>query len=395
MRDHRFLALGLVALSPLGACSSSSAAPGGPSDAGAASDVGAPSEAGAPTLGACPAFTLPSLSAIADGGAPFPVASTVAPSDTSTSTVLDTDGGPQITCATSGRTLLNDVVYASPPVATGGTIDLKLDVIVPPGASASSPKPLVVFVTGGGFQFAIKEAELDQRSHVADAGFVVASIEYRTLMNDARYTDAIADVKSAIRFLRANASSYGINTSAVAVWGQSAGGYLAAMVGTTNGLSQFDVGDHLDQSSAVQAVVDQFGPSDLTHVADDFDDNTKAYFNSPGNFVATFVLGPGTTLADDPDAAAKANPITYVDPSDPPFVLYHGSHDQLVSPSETLRMHTALRAANVPSTRYVLEGANHGDLAASILNDPSIGVPWTTTTAVDTIVSFLRDKLGA
>jgi fermentation-respiration switch protein FrsA (DUF1100 family) len=165
------------------------------------------------------------------------------------------------------------------------------------------------------------------------------------------------------------------------------------MVGTTNGAAEFDVGDHLDQSSNVQAVVDEFGASDLTRFAADFDAATQAYYQTPDNFVATYVLGPGSgkTLADDAGAATKSNPIGYVNSSAPPFLLEHGNRDTIVSPSQTLLLHTALLAAHVKSTRYVIDGANHGDL--SFLGDFQAGLRWTTTTAADTIVNFLRETL--
>jgi acetyl esterase/lipase len=340
---------------------------------------------------ACPVFNPGPLPGGPPGGATqLPIASTVAPSDTSTSIVLHVDGDAQMTCTAMGRTSQSDIVYSSPRLADGTTLPLQLDLLAPVG---STPRPLVVFVPGGGFVTAVKQLSLDVRSYVADAGFVVASIQYRTIMNGALYSDGVKDVKAAIRFLRANATRYGIDPGAVAVWGQSAGGYLVAMVGTTNGLPEFEAGDHLEQSSEVQAVVDEFGASDLTRIAADFDAAVQAYYRTPDNFVATYILGPGSgkALADAPGDAEKANPIHYVDSSDPPFLLEHGSRDTIISPSQTLLLHTALRAAHVDSLRYVLEGANHGDLA--FLGDPSAGLPWTTTTAANTIVSFLKGKL--
>jgi acetyl esterase/lipase len=143
---------------------------------------------------------------------------------------------------------------------------------------------------------------------VAEQGYVVASIQYRTTTDGATYKDAVEDVKSAIRYLRAHAAQYDINASKVAVWGQSAGGYLAAMTGTTNGDTQFNAGANLDQSSDVQAVVDEFGPSDLTRLAADYDTATQQENYAPGNALAQWVFGPGTkkSILDDPGAAAAA-----------------------------------------------------------------------------------------
>jgi carboxylesterase type B len=116
-------------------------------------------------------------------------------------------------------------------------VPLKLDLQVP---KTSGKKPLVVYITGGGFMLDDKSGNMDQRTYVAEQGSVVASIEYRTVNNGATYSDSVADVRSAIRYLRAHADQYDINTSEVAVWGQSAGGYLAAMTGATNGVKQFE-----------------------------------------------------------------------------------------------------------------------------------------------------------
>src|SRR3984957_16694227 len=99
--------------------------------------------------------------------------------------------------------------------AEGRDLPLRLDLLVPetPGA-----KPLVVFLSGGGFVLSRKEATPQRRAYVAEAGYAVASIEYRTGANGATYRDAVADAKPAIRFLRPPAEEYGLDTSRVAVW---------------------------------------------------------------------------------------------------------------------------------------------------------------------------------
>jgi acetyl esterase/lipase len=317
------------------------------------------------------------------------MATSVAPSDTSTSTVLTNLNGPQIQCGRTALDTYSDIVFAT-PTGTGGTaLPLKLDIQVP---RTDGPKPLVVYVTGGGFVMAPKENGLNLRTYVAEAGYAVASIQYRTVPDGATYADGVADVKSAIRYLRAHAGQYRIDPNQVAVWGESAGGYLASMVGTTNGRTQFDVGANLDQSSAVQAVVDKFGPSDLDKLAADFDPAMQRYTYLPGNSLAHWAgVSSGRSILDDPAADARANPITYVTNAAPPFLIMHGSADKLVSPSQTLLLHTALLAAGVDSTRYVLTGANHGDLA--FLNDPAAALPWSTQEVMNHIVTFLNGHL--
>jgi len=284
-----------------------------------------------------------------------------------------------------------DVLYSTP--ASGGQqVDLKLDLQVP---QTSGKKPLVIYITGGGFMMADKSANLNQRTYVAEQGYVVASIQYRTVGNGhATYRDGVADVKSAVRYLRAHADEYGIDVSKVAVWGQSAGGYLAAMTGASNGDKQFDVGDNLDQSSDVQGVVDQFGPSDLSQLAADYDAAAQDANYTPGNSAAQWVYGPGTTksIKDDTPEVKAASPLTYISSRTAPFLLLHGSEDNLVSPSQTLIVHNALKAKGIDSTRYVLSGAGHGDL--SFTGDTSAAKPWSTRETMGHIVDFLNQKLA-
>jgi acetyl esterase/lipase len=200
---------------------------------------------------------------------PFEIASaTVKPSDLRTSSVITPNPKDQISCGKTELKIERDVVFSRPVMHNGATKPLAMDIQMPVGGG---PGPLVVYITGGGFMFARKENALDLRTFVAESGFVVASVQYRAVLDSAGYGDSVADVKSAIRFLRAHAETYGIDVDRVAVWGESAGGYLAAMAGVTVGVSGFDIGDNLDQSSNVQAVVDKFGPSDLSKVAADFD----------------------------------------------------------------------------------------------------------------------------
>ena len=342
-----------------------------------ATAAGAGTPTGAPTA-------MPSGNA---GG--IAVAKTIKKSDTSTSTVIDPTGA-QIRCATSGITTTHDITYSS-PTTDGRKSDLKLDIQVP--TSTSGKKPLVIYLTGGGFVMADHTTNLSQRTYVADQGYVVAGVQYRTTKDGATYKDAVADVKSAIRYLRANADKYSIDADQVAVWGQSAGGYLAAMTGATNGEKSFDVGANLDQSSEVQGVVDEFGPADLSKLAADYDTAAQKANYAAGNSAAQWVYGPGTkkSVADRTSEVAAADPSTHISSRTAPFVLFHGSADNLVSPSETLTLHTALRAKGIDSTRYVLTGAGHGDL--SFTGDTSAALPWSTQETMGHIVDFLGRHL--
>jgi len=121
----------------------------------------------------------------------------------------------------------------------------------------------VLFVPGGAFASANMSRNFQLKVDLAEAGYAVASIEYR-VVPQAIFPSPLEDVKSAVRFLRANAKRFNIDPANTAVMGSSAGGYFAAMTGVTNSMKEFDQGENLDQSSDVKAVVDLFGPSDLT-----------------------------------------------------------------------------------------------------------------------------------
>jgi acetyl esterase/lipase len=310
----------------------------------------------------------------------IPLATSVALVDTSTSVVIRPDPKDQITWRKDAIQTISDVVFATRALPDGTSLNLLMDVQIP--LSRGKRHPLVIYVPGGGFMMAAKEQALNLRTYVADAGFVVASVQYRTMLNGATFRDGIADVKSAIRYLRAHAQLYDIDAGRVAVWGESAGGYLVAMVGVTNGVKSFDVGNDLDQESDVQAVVDKFGPSDVSKIAADFDPQLRASYQANNPFLP-YLEGK---------AATAANPLTYIKATAPPFLIFHGSHDRLVSPSQTLLLHNALAAAGVRSTRYVLEGAGHGDLA--FMGDFEAGLPWSTRQSMGVIVDFLKATLG-
>jgi acetyl esterase/lipase len=382
-RGGAAVTISLAAALALVACSS-----GGNSSSSGASTTSAPAKTAACPTGTAAGAGTPTAMPSGNAGG-LPVAKTIKKSDTSTSIVINPKGA-QIRCATSGITTTKDITYSS-PTTNGKKTDLKLDVQVP--TSTSGKKPLVIYLTGGGFVMADRTANLNQRTYVADQGYVVASIQYRTTKDGATYKDAVADVKSAIRYLRANADKYSIDTGQVAVWGQSAGGYLAAMTGATNGEKSFDVGSNLAQSSEVQGVVDEFGPADLSELAADYDTAAQKANYAPGNSAAQWVYGPGTkkSVADRTSEVAAADPATHINSRTAPFALFHGSADNLVSPSETLNLHAALRAKGIESTRYVLTGAGHGDL--SFTGDTSAAQPWSTQETMGHIVDFLGQHL--
>ncbi|MEW1823878.1 alpha/beta hydrolase fold domain-containing protein [Streptomyces sp. NPDC088196] len=391
-----------------------------------------------------PEPTTPNPEFIPAGGTPqvdLAFATSVAGSNTSTSIVVDPTGEPQITLGKRKLAERHDIVYATPRDADGNPFPLRLDLLVP---DTDEPAPLVLFVPGGGFMIARKELSPETKAYVAEAGFAVASIEYRTIVQGATFREAVADVQSALRHLRAHAEELGVDTRRVALWGESAGAYLAALTGVLGGRSLSDPAttdpattdpeaadpattdpeaadpattdpeaadpattdpattapaitdpEAADPDAAVTAVVDTFGASDLTRIAADFDPATQAAYAGADNIAAMFVNGrtSGKSLADDPEAAAESNPVSHLGstPALPAFLLLHGIADPVISPSQTLLLHEALRAHGADSTRVVLLGAGHGDLA--VLADAEVGQPWSTRRTMDLITDFLHRTL--
>jgi acetyl esterase/lipase len=352
---------------------------------------GAPASA---LRGACPTFKpmyglMPLLFRLGILPKP-PIAATIASSDTSTSIVIRPDRSDQIQCGKAAIRTLGNVVYATPKLANGKSMPLRMDLLIP---EAGRKQTVVVYVPGGGFVVAAKESALNLRTYVAEAGFVVASVEYRTTRDGANYRDGIEDIKAAIRYLRANGGKYGIDAANIAVWGESAGGYLAAMVGVTNQNSEFDAGDDLTQSSVVQGVIDDFGASDISKIAADFDAGTQHATYTSDGLVQYIGKAPDGKTIDSSVAATAANPLKYIRSNAPPFLIFHGSQDRMVSPSQTLILHDALVAAGVHSTRYVVDGAGHGDL--TFMGDVQSGRAWSTNEVMSLIVDFLNGLSAA
>ena len=257
---------------------------------------------------------------------------------------------------------ISDVVY-SQIYTQGQSVPLKMDMIIP---RMDEKVPVVVFVKGGGFSRLNKDQFLQQRMQLAEAGYAVITVEHR-LVPTYTFPSSIIDVKSSIRYLRTHADEYGLDGSKVAIWGDSSGGYASAMVGTSNGVKEFDQGENLDQSSDVQLCIDWYGPTDLTTIGKglgkEVEDSHKSASTTEAMLVNGIAFGtnPGGSVYSDLVKAEKANPLTYVDPSDPPFLLFHGTADPLVSPYETKILYEKLKENKVNATLYLVDGAGHAD----------------------------------
>lgn len=231
-----------------------------------------------------------------------------------------------------------------------------LDLYLPEEPVGDKPLPLLVFVHGGGWQKGDKAIGLSRiRKYVPGGEFVGASIGYR-LSSEATWPAQIHDCKAAIRWLRAHAEKYGFDPDRIAVWGTSAGGHLVAMLGVSGGVEglEGEIGEHLDQPSEVQAVVNFFGPSELLTMNDH---PSTIDHNAPGSPESNLV---GGTLPDHPEVAKNASPITHVSADDAPMLLVHGTEDKLVPYPQSVDLHAKLDAAGVDSALLTVEEGGHG-----------------------------------
>ncbi|MDR0871218.1 MAG: alpha/beta hydrolase, partial [Planctomycetaceae bacterium] len=221
----------------------------------------------------------------------------------------------------------NVTVKRDIPYVTGGGTRQHLDLYLPDGYEKSAkPLPLIVIIHGGAWAMGDKNQEhymLDGvfQAILKNGDYILVSINYR-LLDAGSFPIQLEDCKSAIRWLRAHAKEYNIDPQHIGVWGGSAGGHLAALVGTTADVKQFDVGENPDQSSRPQAVCDFCGSSDLMLTV-----NNPDYKKIPHiPLIEKFI---GKPIPESAEEARRASATTYVTKDDPPFLLVHGTADSV------------------------------------------------------------------
>lgn len=245
---------------------------------------------------------------------------------------------------------LHDLAYV-----TDGDANQRLDLLVPPPPDGgTSPLPLIVWIHGGGWEQG--SYHQNPARAMAARGYAVASIGYR-LSSQAKYPAQIEDCKAAVRWMRAHAAEYGIDPGRIGVWGASAGGHLAALLGTTAREKRFEVGENLDQSSAVRCVIDSFGPSDFLHWGDP---PAPASYDTANTPLARLL---GGKVADHEELARLASPVSFVDKDSAPFLILHGEKDPIVPVQQSVVLDAALRKAGVESTLVIVPGGGHGGAA--------------------------------
>ncbi len=222
--------------------------------------------------------------------------------------------------------VVRDISYAK-----YGTRELKLDLYLPPGSDDRRAMPGVIVVRGGGWRSGDKDAFAFIAGQLAKEGFVAASIEYRT-STEAKFPAAVNDVKAAVRWMRARATTYGINPNAIGAIGGSAGAHLVALLATSSGVSELEgSGGNGTTSSRVQAVVAMACACNL---------------ELGGDAVREFIGGP---LDAHADAIKLGSPVTHVSSQSAPLLLLHSRTDPVVPFAQSVEIDALYRRVGASS----------------------------------------------
>lgn len=251
-----------------------------------------------------------------------------------------------------------DVEYST--VGGSQTMD-----IIRPREASGTPRAAVLLVHGGGFRAGVKEGYIPLGIKLAQSGYVAATVSYR-LAPSHKFPAAVEDVKAAVRFLRASSAKYNIDSKHIGALGGSAGGHLVLMLGLTDGVKEFEgSGPNADQSSAVQCVVDFYGPTDFT----------QSYAKSV-DAAEVLPLFLGGDLVHQRLIHQRASPLNWVTPNAAPTLAIHGTADTYVAYEHSLWLIERLNAAGVPAELDTISGAGHGFKGADEVHAEERALAW-------------------
>lgn len=264
--------------------------------------------------------------------------------------------GPRAgTPAMAGARVIPGITYTTPGMATQ-----HLDLYIPAGSPPAGGWPVVLAFPGGGWRWASRKDYGQQVSVLTKAGFAVAGVDYAyagsTPNGSHTWPVPLEDAQQAVRWARAHAAQFRLNPDQIVAMGDSAGANLSLLLATyPSGPVLTDAppsGPSADArvSDKVQAVVDFYGPTDLTSLYDQSRSAVLPYFD-------TYL---GGTPAQYPGRYAAASPLTYVNSSTPPVLIVQGMADPTNLPSQSLALDAALTAAGVPHQLITISWATHG-----------------------------------
>lgn len=247
---------------------------------------------------------------------------------------------------------LQNVVYSQ---QTGE--DLKLSMILPwrqkDPAIPNKPMPLLVFVQGSGWCTPDFDHEIPQLALFAHAGFVVATVGHRDSTKGHPFPAYLQDVKCAIRYLRKHAEEYSIDPEHVVIWGTSSGGNTAMLVGLTGDEERYETAEHAGYSDKVNAVVNCFGPTDIGRL--------MIPYLAAGQTGMCTALSGSAEMENWEAIAEEMSPVNHVEAGKeyPPFLLLHGTADQVVLPDQLEEMYHKLLDCQVDVQAYLIDEGVH------------------------------------
>lgn len=255
----------------------------------------------------------------------------------------------------------------------------QLDLFLPENRRAGGKLPVLVFVHGGAWLAGDRTHGRGQiMRYVAEGKCAGVCIGYR-LSPEAKWPAQIHDCKAALRWIKAHAETHGLDPDRIVVWGSSAGGHLVAMLGTSAGVPDMDgtLGPDIKENTKVAGVIDFFGPTDVSKM------NAQRL---PGTMDHDTAEAPeakllGAPVQTIPDKVKSANPITYVDPTDPPFLMVHGDKDPLVPHGQSELLQAALTKSGVTQELHTVVGGGHGGF-----RDPAVA---------EKVNAFLKERFKA
>ncbi|HSR03203.1 MAG TPA: alpha/beta hydrolase [Proteiniclasticum sp.] len=255
-----------------------------------------------------------------------------------------------------------------------------LDIYLP--SEGNGPFPVIAHFHGGAFIFGTQRDEnLEPVLRALDRGYAVVSAQYR-MSDEAKFPALIYDAKTVIRFIRAHSDHYNFDSSRIAAWGPSAGGYIVTMLGVTGNNPAFEDLDagYAEYSSDVQAVVNWCGPCGNFLLMDE-----DIRINGIGEADHSDPLSPesrllGNPITEVPELTDLSTPLKYIHNNVPPFIIHHGASDGTVPVQQSIRLANAIRR-KVGSRKVVFEcfegKGHHGE--------PWFDEPWLS----DKVFQFL------
>ena len=263
-----------------------------------------------------------------------------------------------------GFTAERDILYVP-----GGDPAQSLDLYFPEKPS-EKPLPLIIFVHGGAWWGGNKS--WCPAPIIFPEGYAYASFEYR-FSRKAKFPAQIQDCLAAVRFLRANAKKYNLDSNRFGAWGSSAGGHLVNLMATVADKKIFEpIGGNEDQSERLQAVIDYYGPTDFTnvmkHAEEDKEVRNTFKFRTKDDPYSVLI---GVNLGDDKEKTDAVSPMSYVSKDAAPLLIMHGTADPLVPFAQSVEFYEALKkaGANVVMQKFPHEGHGGAEFDLPIARD--------------------------